>query len=133
MTTGESLSAIYLLYARRGPEQPEPLIAVVSTEEEARAIEADVVSGEPETRVVWETHGMVGQIGDTVHIVSLAAGGAGGSEATDPIAVGVFANRRDAERDLAVRGTGDDRAQYFVRSLPLGWRRSGWPFADPSH
>ncbi|WP_157577017.1 hypothetical protein [Saccharomonospora iraqiensis] len=119
---------ITLLYARRGPGQAEPLIAVVSTEDEARAIEAEVADGEPGTRVVWETHEVAGRVGDDVHIVFLAAGGDSGAEAADPIAVGVFASRRDAESDLAVRGTGDDSAHYFVRSLPLGWRRSGWPF-----
>ncbi|WP_157601631.1 hypothetical protein [Saccharomonospora halophila] len=128
MGTDQALSPVNLLYARRGPEQPEPLIAVVSTEDEARAIEAEVVGGEPETRVVWETHEVGGQVGDTVHIVLLAAGGDSGPEATDPIAVSVFATRRKAESDLTMRRTGDDGAHYSVRSLPLGWRRSGWPF-----
>lgn len=127
--TDEPLSAINLLYARPGPEQAEPLIAVVSTEEEARAIEAEVVLGEPETRVVWETHEVVGQVDDTVHVVLLTAGGDSAAEATDPIAVRAFADRSDAERDLAARETGEDGAHYVVRSLPLGWRRTGWPFA----
>lgn len=127
MESDEPLNAIHLLYARSGPEQDEPLVAVVQTEDEARDIEAEVAQREPETRVVWETHEVVGQLDDTVHIVILAAGGNITPEATDPIAVSTYANLVDAERDLAARhAAGAD--DYYLRSLPLGWRRLGWPF-----
>ncbi len=125
-----SLNAINVVYARSGPEEPEPLIAVVPTEDEARAIEAEIAAREPETRVVWETHEVVEQVGDAVHIVILAAGGATSQEAADPIAVSVHASRSNAMRDLPMRRRDHDDAHYIVRSLPLGWRRPGRPFAD---
>ncbi|GAA1343636.1 hypothetical protein [Arthrobacter roseus] len=123
-------STIRILYARSGPEEPEPLIAVVATEEEARATEAEIVNREPETRVVWETHEVFEQIGDTVHVVALAAGGDTSQEAADPIAASVHAQRSDAVHDLAMRRGDADHDHYIVRSLPVGWRRAGLPFVE---
>lgn len=124
-----------LVYARPEPEGAEPLVAVVGTEAEARSIEAQVGALLPTARVVWETQQVLGGPADPVHLVLLGAGaspgtpGTPGTEILDPVAVKVFARREAAEDEVAQRAA-TSAGEAVVLSVPLGWRRPGWPF-DP--
>lgn len=127
---GGDSGTVRLVYARGGPEQAEPLVAVVGSEAEARDIEAEVTRRDPAVRVTWETHQVAGPPGEVVHVVLLVAGGAGGGEPADPIGIAVFARHEDAARELAAQGRPGGADDRIIRSLPLGWRRAGWPFSD---
>ncbi|MGH3501841.1 MAG: hypothetical protein ACRDQA_13300 [Nocardioidaceae bacterium] len=113
---------VRLVYARPAPDGDEPLVAIVRTEHEAQAIEAEVGRLHPAVRVMWETHVLNGHPAGAVHAVLLEAG-------DDPIGVAAFTSRADAEK--AREHEARDGMSYVVASHPMGWRRSGWPF-DPA-
>lgn len=128
--TGGAGTVVQLLYARPDPEGVEPLVAVTRTEDEARALESEVAVRHPATRVTWETHDVHGTPVDTVHLVVLDAGGSDGDEPLDPVTVGVHAHREAAEEDADQRAAGEPSTEHVVLSLPLDWRRPGWPFTE---
>lgn len=127
-------TTVLLVYARPGPEDPGPLVAVLETEDEARALEAQLRERAPSGRVAWETHVVDGPVRECVHVVSLGGYGAvpsgtdvpeaGGDprvQELDPIGIAVFANRVDAEREASARAKADGVSHYRVRTVPLGW------------
>ncbi len=128
------------MYTCATPVAPEPLVAVVRTHDEASALEFEVRERFPGAKVTWETFEVTGKPGDAVHIVSLGglgksvAGteGAGQAWRDDPMGVAVFAERDDADHHAAALATAERSSNYRVRSLPIGWRASGWPFATGS-
>lgn len=117
---------VRVVYGRFAPDRDEPVIAVVRSEEEARAIEAEVLGQYPEARVMWETLPM-SQICDTVHLLFQTSGERDAVEVANPVGIDAFADRTSAERELEARAS--DGRDYVVGSFPLGWRRAGWPFA----
>lgn len=129
----------------------EPLIAVVASEDEAGAIERELIDARTDLqRVAWEellvypgtsrgstSEGLTSE-GSTsdeqadtgppmVHVV-LHAGieviADGLDEPAGPVPVSVHASREAAEAEAAATGDPDIR----VTTYPLGWRRPGWPF-----
>lgn len=128
-----SRTTVFLVYARSAPDAPEPLVAVLGTEDEARDLETQVLARVPSARVAWETHVVNGPVSECVHLVSL--GGYGDIppdtdfpegrdprvEKLDPTGIAVFADRADAEREASARSKADGVPHYRVRTLPLGW------------
>ncbi|WP_370288834.1 hypothetical protein [Nocardioides sp.] len=122
---------MHLVYGRSDADSPEPLIAVVEAEDEAGAIESSLASSASAVQVRWETHEVVGRVADLLHIVLLDAGSReDGGESADPIGLGVFADKGAAEADAKRRRETGEGPDVVVRSLPLGWRRPGWPSAE---
>lgn len=124
---------VYLVYGRRTAEGPEPLVAVATSETGARSIEREVTSRHPGSRIMWEVHELDEPVDREVHAVILAASGRSPDEAAaleepEPIAVAVFARRSSAEAEAARLADVEQTPHYLVRSLPLAWRRTGWPF-----
>lgn len=110
---------VRLVYARPTPNDGEPLVAIVRTEREACLLEAQIGERHPTTRVMWETHTVKGAPVHTVHSVLLEAG-------DDHIGIAAFASLDDAQK--ARDALAEEGMTYTVVSLPLNWRRSGWPF-----
>lgn len=129
-------TTVYLVFARSGPgdgeDVVEPLVAVVTDESEAAGLERSVVARHPASSVSWETHdtGPVPTEG-VVHVVLLGAPELGMPDAPDelagPIGIAVRSTRGAAERVVRDRGTSS--GDLSVVSLPIGYRRAGWPFA----
>lgn len=117
------VSKVYVVYGSKSALGPEPVIAVVSDENQARAIEADVVSRHPEAVVRWETLDLQGHDTQSVSILFALAGD---SPDADPIGLAAFARKEDAE--IFRRSVKGD-VPHEVRSYPLGWRVASWPFA----
>ncbi|MDF8264753.1 hypothetical protein P4R38_10895 [Luteipulveratus sp. YIM 133296] len=128
MASGDGVAepTVRAVYGRSVPDGDEPLIAVVRTEEEARAVEARVLGRHEQARVMWETLPVVGRLGDSVHLLLQSSGESDVVEVTNPVGIAAFADREGAERELRARAA--DGRPYVVGSFPLGWRRAGWPF-----
>lgn len=114
-------------------------MAVCASEADSRALEEDLAQVRPGVRVMWETHEVLPrgvQPGGDVHIVMLspssdvADSGRPYTEELDPIGIMVFAERGDADADAERRRAQESVPHYVVLSLPVGWRRPGWPFTD---
>lgn len=120
-------SVAVLVYGCEDDGGAEPLIAVLASEDDARALERSLSAEAPQVRVRWETHVVVGGPADVVHVVFLDAGGrAADGEACDPIGLAAFADREGAVRDAASRRASGE-ADVVVRPVAVGWRREGWP------
>ncbi|AKT51940.1 hypothetical protein [Arsenicicoccus sp. oral taxon 190] len=120
---------VRVVYGRVALGRDEPVIAVVRREEDARALEAEVLGQYPEARVMWETLPM-SQACDTVHILFQTSGEPDALDVANPVGVGAFADRTTAEREREALAS--DGRDYIVGSFPLGWRRAGWPCAADS-
>lgn len=136
-----------LVYAQSGSGNDEctvePLIAVVSSEDEARAVYLDVIGRFPESHVSWEEwpltvdapNGMNVE-SHRLHIVVDGHVGIGmpdnPHETTDPIGVAIHSTRAGAEEHASRLDEDSDRSSHLVLSVPVGYRRPGWPFAGSS-
>lgn len=132
-------ATVHLVYARSGPaedeESVEPLVAVVGDEVEARALKADIEERDRRAFVSWEdwvVEGTDPASAEVVHVVLQGHDGPGmpdyPDEMTGPIGVAVHATRTDADAQARQLNEGDG-IPHVVRSLPLGYRREGWPFS----
>lgn len=126
--------SILLVYARSEPDAAEPLVAVCTSEQEARDVESLVDGRRDGVRVTWEVHDLLPPrvaAGAEVHLVLLdPASHRPDDEPSDPIGIAAFSSREDADREAARRREADGDPHYVVRTLPIGWRRLGWPFSD---
>ena len=116
------------VYARSDPAASEPLIALCRTEAEARAVEREVSEVGSGAEVRWETHEVSGAAGDVVHAVVQASSSPDLFQEPDPIVLGVFARRDEAELHTERRRRRDGVDHLVVWSISIGWRRPGWPF-----
>src|SRR5699024_7432227 len=116
----------------------EPLIAVVGSEAEARRLYLDLGARVPEARVSWEELPLIrddfgtGEEGKQLHIVLQGADSwmpHDPAEMRDPIGASIHSTRDGAE-EHAARLDDDSQRPLGVRSVPVGYRRAGWPF-DP--
>lgn len=121
---------VLLVYARTTHESDEPLVAVCTRENEARSLEREVIERGSRAEVRWETHELIGDgAGDVVYVVVEVT-----SETPepllepDPVGLGVFARREQAEAVAAGRCEKLGTGRVVVWPLPIGWRRLGWPF-----
>lgn len=131
------VTTVHLVFARSGPgdgeDVVEPLVAVVADEREAEGLEHSVVARHPASSVSWETHDADGHVPaeGVVHVVLQGAPELTMPDATrelaGPIGIAVRSTRGAAERVVRDRGTSS--GDLSVVSLPIGYRRAGWPFA----
>lgn len=124
MSMGSQL--VHLVYAQQNVDGPEPLVAVVATEEEASQIEVEAKVGHPGGLVRWETHEVVDGPSGVVYALLLEAGGPHEGEPTDPIGIAVYADEQSATARLHAEES--VQPGHFVVQYPVGWRRPGWPF-----
>ena len=127
--TDQPDAVIRLVYARTDAEASEPLVAVCRTEPEARVLEQEVLEVGSGAEVRWETHDVLGIAGDEVYAV-MQAPDLSQEPLTelDPVGLKVFARKDEAERYAAQRRKQFGVDHFIVWSLPIGWRRPGWPF-----
>lgn len=146
MTGGGDLlapdGALRLVYAQWGAteeEMIEPLIAIVGSEAEARDIYRDVGGRVPDVSISWESLPLIIDPASTdelegsrVHVVFQGADSGMAndhSEMRDPIGVAVHSTLAGAEVHATSLDDGVQRP-FGIRSLPVGFRRAGWPFVD---